>query len=156
MGTSGTPPTPPPPPWAFLPALGLSDLGQPLLSPNLSCQQVSEATRRQANQSQWWLKINLKCLGPSYCRRRLSGKGREGCLSFLTFSERDCESHPSRFCTTCSSFPLSPWVKVWCPAVLTSPTRQTKSLALPIAGVHIKFGKSFALTLRVPRALNGA
>ena len=30
-------------PRAFLPALDLSDLGQPLLSPNLSCQQVSEA-----------------------------------------------------------------------------------------------------------------
>lgn len=30
-------------PRAFLPAMDLSDLGQPLLSPNLSCQQVCEA-----------------------------------------------------------------------------------------------------------------
>lgn len=36
-------------PAAFLPALDLSDLGQPLLSPNLSCQQVSEAAETSSS-----------------------------------------------------------------------------------------------------------
>ena len=68
-------------PRAFLPALDLSDLGQPLLPtappppPNLMYP-ASRCLRqqRQANQSCWQLKINLKCQGQTRASRGEQGK----------------------------------------------------------------------------------